>query len=54
VGGETKMETIRENRIMKKIRLFVVILSLLDVLLLSGVVLAEEKNMKKKNGGKTF
>jgi len=43
VGGETKMETIGKNRIMKKVRLFVVILSLLDVLLLSGGALAEER-----------
>ena len=48
------MEAARENRIMKKVRLFAVILSLLDVLLLSGGALAEEKNMKKKNGEKTF
>jgi hypothetical protein len=48
------METIRKNRIMKKVRLFVVILSLLDVLLLSGGVLAEEKKYGEKEWRKNL
>jgi len=48
------METIRKNRIMKKVRLFVVILSLLDVLLLSGGVLAEERKYEEKEWRKNL
>ncbi len=48
------METIRENRIMKKVRLFAVILSLLDILLLSGGVLAEEKKYEEKEWRKNL
>jgi hypothetical protein len=48
------METIGKNRIMKKVRLFVVILSLLDVLLLSGGVLAEEKKYGEKEWRKNL
>jgi hypothetical protein len=48
------METIRKNRIMKKVRLFVVILSLLDVLLLSGGALAEEKKYGEKEWRKNL
>jgi hypothetical protein len=48
------METIGKNRIMKKVRLFVVILSLLDVLLLSGGVLAEERKYEEKEWRKNL
>jgi hypothetical protein len=48
------METIGKNRIMKKVRLFVVILSLLDVLLLSGGALAEERKYEEKEWRKNL
>jgi hypothetical protein len=48
------MEAIRENRIMKKVRLFAFILSLLDVLLLSGGVVAEEKKYEEKEWRKNL
>jgi hypothetical protein len=48
------METIRKNRIMKKVRLFAFILNLLDVLLLSGGVLAEEKKYGEKEWRKNL
>jgi hypothetical protein len=48
------MEAIGENRIMNKVRLFAFILSLLDVLLLSGGVLAEEKKYGEKEWRKNL
>jgi hypothetical protein len=48
------METIGKNRIMKKVRLFAVILSLLDVLLLSRGALAEERKYEEKEWRKNL
>jgi hypothetical protein len=48
------METIRKNRVMKKVRLFAFILILLDVLLLSGRVLAEERKYEEKEWRKNL
>jgi hypothetical protein len=48
------VETIRESRIMEKVKLFTVILSLLDVLLLSSGVLAEERKYEEKEWRKNL
>ena len=48
------METVRESRIMNKVRLLTFILSLLDVLLLSGGALAEERKYEEKEWRKNL